>query len=184
MNINEKKSDERNAIVASWSLSIIKYAHFFFPGAVKSISDSVAMFFTDSFWRTWSRVPSPSIIPDLTVSLDWANRLNGALAGWSIGSFSNNAVNCLSVWRVKSWYTAGRFFSCSVRVLSKSTYKTRALSKLPSPLSQKWSPLPELVFPIMTFVKVWAISVSPFKSDIQFHESLCSGLTKLYTLTS
>ncbi len=36
----------------------------------------------------------------------------------------------------------------------------------------------------MTLVSTCAISVSPPKSDIQFHESLCSGLTRLNTFTS
>ena len=100
MNKNEKKSDDRNAIVASWSLRIIKYALFCLPGADRSISERLVIFLTASFCSTCRRVPSPSIIPERTVSLDWENRLNGALAGWSSGSFSNRAVSWRSLFCV------------------------------------------------------------------------------------
>ena len=73
MNRKEKNRELRKAMVASWSLSTTKVAHFLFPGAVRSISLWRRMWATASFCSTCSRVPNPSTMPDRTVSLAWEN---------------------------------------------------------------------------------------------------------------
>ena len=93
MNKKEKNRELMKAMVASWSLSTTKMAHFFFPGLVRSMSLRRRMRATASFCSTCSRVPSPSTMPERTVSLAWEKSRYGPRAGWSRGSRSNRAVS-------------------------------------------------------------------------------------------
>ena len=64
-----------------------------------------------------------------------------------------------------------------------STYKTKALRRFISALSQKWSPLSSPVFLMITSQKSCVISSSPLISERQAKESECSGDTRLKTRT-
>lgn len=78
-NRDEKWKEHRRILVTEYDVVHTLFLRWCYQVDVRAL----VIRWTALFCSTWSRVPRPSMIPDFTVSLDWANKLNGARA-WMV----------------------------------------------------------------------------------------------------